>query len=55
LESRAAVLRAEAAKELGEHLADDKESVWTLSVATNDEKPVVRLAVVERRGLARLA
>ena len=52
LTSRAAPVRAEAAKHLGEHLADDEATVWALSVATNDEAPIVKQAA--RKALVRM-
>lgn len=52
LTSRAAPLRAAAATELGEQLADDEESVWALSVATNDDDRAVKLAA--RRALLKI-
>ena len=40
--SRVAILRAEAARALGEDLADDKASVWAVSLALTDGDPGVR-------------
>ncbi|HEY8155978.1 MAG TPA: hypothetical protein VII72_17750 [Myxococcota bacterium] len=50
--SRIAPLRAEAAKGLGDLLADDEASVWALSAATNHGNPAVEKAA--RRALVKI-